>query len=73
MKIERKSQLTGDIHTMEIGVTIEQMDRFENRFLTGEYVQNIFSNIPAPQREFILTGITPDEWSKYFSKEEDYC
>ena len=42
------------------------MLRFENRKLSGEYIQNIFSNLKASDREFILTGITDDEWNDHF-------
>lgn len=66
MKITRISQLTGKIHTLELDVTENQMNRFDNRRETGEYLQDIFSNLSAPQREFILTGITPKEWESNF-------
>jgi hypothetical protein len=67
MQITRTSQLTGVTHTMDLDVTKDQLDRFEIRKETGEYVQNIFSNLSAPEREFILTGITPEEWDKTFN------
>ena len=66
MKITRISQLTGNISTLDLDVTIEQMFRFEMRLVNGEYIQDIFSNINAAEREFILTGITPEEWSNQF-------
>jgi hypothetical protein len=71
MYITRKSQLSGQEHTLNLDVTFEQLHRFENRKITGEYVQTIFSNLPAPEREFILTGITPEEWDATFNIEED--
>jgi hypothetical protein len=53
---------------MELDVTYEQMERFENRRQNGEYVQTIFPNLTAPEREFILSGITPTEWEQMFGK-----
>ena len=35
------------------------------------HVQHAFSNLPAEQREFILTGITPTEWNEMFQDEAD--
>ena len=67
MQVTRTSQLTGVTHTMDLDVTKEQLDRFEIRRQTGEYVQTIFNNLSASEREFILTGITPDEWEKTFN------
>lgn len=67
MKITKISQLTGNQHTMELNVTPEQIERFENRINTGEYVQTIFSHLSKEEREFILTGITPSEWNEIFN------
>ena len=44
------------------------MKRFNERRLTGEYIQNIFPNLKASDREFILTGITSSEWDKTFKQ-----
>lgn len=67
MKVTKQSQLTGAVHTLDLDVTQEQLDRFEVRRETGEYVQTIFPNLSASEREFILSGITPTEWDKTFN------
>jgi len=67
MKVTRTSQLSGVTHTMDLDVTKEQLDRFEIRRETGEYVQTIFYNLDSSEREFILSGITPTEWDKTFN------
>lgn len=66
MQVTNISQLSGKEHTMELDITEEQMERFYNRRENGEYVQTIFPNLSAPEREFILTGITPTEWEQMF-------
>jgi hypothetical protein len=66
MQITNISQLSGKEHTMELDVTIEQLERFENRRENGEYVQTIFPNLTKEEREFLLTGITPIEWNEMF-------
>jgi len=30
------------------------------------------SNLSADDREFIMTGVTPEEWLKYMGTDEDY-
>jgi len=62
MEITRKSLLSGKIRTLDLDVTEEQMIRFENRRANGEYVQTIFPHLSPSDREFILNGITTEEW-----------
>lgn len=66
MNITRTSQLTGKTHTLGLPVTKEQMDLFDspNRPL----IQDIFPDLPREQREFIKTGITPEEWKEEFGE-----
>jgi hypothetical protein len=66
MLITNISQLSGKETTMELDVTYEQMERFENRKQNGEYVQTIFPNLTPAEREFILSGISPMEWEQMF-------
>lgn len=67
MKITKTSPLTGKINTMDLDVTQAQMDQFAD----GAFVQVAFSNLNADEREFILTGITKEEWDATFPEEED--
>ena len=71
MKVTNVSQMSGIEHTMELDVTPEQLERFENRRENGEYVQTIFPHLTKEEREFILTGITPTEWKDMFGTDED--
>lgn len=64
MKITRKSPFTGKVHTREIPVTEEQLMRWSN----GTLIQNAMPNISPDDREFIKTGITPEEWEETFGK-----
>ena len=49
---------------MEIDVTHEQLDRYETG---GEYIQVVFPDLTADEREFIMTGITAEEWDEKIS------
>jgi len=67
MKIIKISQISGIENTMDLDVTPLQMERFDNRLKNGEYVQTIFPHLTSEEREFILTGVTPEEWNQLFN------
>lgn len=62
MLITRKSPFTGKTHTREIPVTEEQLSAWR----LGEFIKTAMPNISAEDREFIKTGITPEEWNETF-------
>jgi len=64
MKITRKSYISGVEKTYEIDVTEEQMLEFNSQ--NRRKIQEIFPNIKAWEREFILTGINNEEWNQIF-------
>lgn len=65
MIITRKSPFSGQLNSMEIPVTKEQLKDWNN----GTLIQNAMPNLTADQREFIMTGITPEEWSEIFRED----
>ena len=67
IKIVNKSLLSGKANEMDLPITIDQVQMY----LEGTHIQNAFSNLNAGQREFILTGITPEEWDNAFPEEEE--
>ena len=71
MKITKKSSLTGVEHTLDIDITEEQFQRVEMRFFTKEVIQNIIPNVSLGEREFLMTGITQEEWDETFSTLEN--
>lgn len=54
--------LSGDRNAREIPVTQEQLDAWNS----GVLIQNAMPNLSADDREFIKTGITPEEWEDLF-------
>lgn len=59
MQVIRKSILSGKENTLEINCTQEQLDEYAK----GKgLVQSIFPNLSDDDREFIMTGITKEEW-----------
>lgn len=67
MKITRISAVTGIERTRDIDVTQEQMDRWAG----GQKIQDAMPDVSEDDREFILTGITPDEWDATFADDDD--
>ena len=66
MQITKQCMLTGDTNTMEIHVTQDQLDAWKN----GMLIQDAMPNLTAEHREFIMTGTTPEVWTKNFSEVE---
>jgi hypothetical protein len=65
--LTKKSMFTGSWNQREINVTEEQV----NRWQTGELIQDVMPNLSADDREFLMTGSTPDEWNEAFGGDED--
>lgn len=63
MKITKKSQFSGRVATMDIPVTQQELDEWR---ITGKLIQNAFPNLNADEREFLMTGCTPQEWDEMF-------
>lgn len=64
MLIKRKSPFTGTVHELDIPVTEDQLHRWHN----GELIQNAMPHLTSGQREFLMTGITDEEWSQAFGR-----
>ena len=64
MQIKRTSQVTGITRTRDIDVTKEQLVRWE----AGALIQDVMGHLSAADREFIITGITDDEWQTLYNR-----
>lgn len=67
MLITRISQISGKQHTLEVNCTPEQLQNWEK----GMHIQNAMPNVSREHREFIISGITPEEWEEMFGKLEE--
>lgn len=59
MILSRRSPFSGKVNTMVLPITEEQLLSYENG---DRCIQEVFPNLTPAQREFIMTGITEDEW-----------
>jgi len=57
------------ISKKEYSVSVNILDM--NRYNNGEHAQAVFPELSAEQREFIISGTTPEEWNDMFNKMED--
>jgi hypothetical protein len=69
LEVTRKSILSGKTNTMSLDITQETLDNYEQ--VGGMLVQAIFPNLNKEEREFLISGITPDEWNNTFGDDED--
>jgi hypothetical protein len=67
MIIIRKSPISGKVHSMDIDVAEEQMDKWES----GALIQHAMPDLTSVEREFIMTEITSEEWDSIFPKRDD--
>jgi len=52
---------------MEIDVSEKQIALWRE----GALIQDVMPNLSPDEREFIMTGITPDEWAAEFGEESN--
>ena len=65
MLITRKSLISGNINSMSLPITEEQYTAWEQ----GTLVQVAMPHLSPDEREFVRTGITPEEWADNFGEE----
>jgi hypothetical protein len=67
MKITRTSWISGEVNTLDLPITQEQL----NLYAAGALLQDAFPNLNPDQREFIKSGITAEEWDSMFGGPEE--
>ncbi len=67
--VTRNSPFSGEVHTLEIPCSPTAY----RDYMAGKtgMIQEALPNVPAELREFILTGITPEEWDKYIGSDDE--
>lgn len=67
MLITKTSPITGKKVTLDLPITHRQLDRWE----AGELIQNVFPDLTANEREFLMTGCSGDDWGELTCNSED--
>lgn len=66
--IRKQSILTGEIHVRELPILPEQYFHWKTHDIL---IQDAFPNLTPGQREFLMTGITEEEWDQFKWDEEN--
>ena len=64
MKVTRTSMFTGITRTIDLPITEDDLRAWNN----GMLIQNACPALTADEREFIMTGVTSEEWEETFSE-----
>ena len=67
MRVTRKSPFTQKVNFMDLDITAEQVVRWDK----GELIQDVFPHLTPDEREFIQTGITPEDWNEMVGETEE--
>lgn len=68
----KQSIMSGKVHTMDVdGMSQEEFDKRLEQWQNGMLIQDAFPEFDSDQREFIMTGITPDEWAMTFGDDDE--
>lgn len=65
--VTRTSLFTRKTRTLSLPITQDQIEAYNK----GALIQDAFPNLTADQREFLMTGATPEEWDAAFGPEDD--
>ena len=68
MKITKTSLFSNITRTLDLNITLEQLERIEKG---DDLIQNIVPHLTAEEREFLLTGIINEEWDVLFKEEDE--
>lgn len=66
MLIEKTSNYSGITRILDLDVTADEFNAWQG----GETIQSAMPRLNADEREFIMTGVTPEEWEEMFGAEE---
>jgi hypothetical protein len=62
VKITKISPVTRKVNTLDIPVTLEQIEAWQS----GVLIQQAMPNVSKEHREFLKTGVTPEDWKTIF-------
>jgi hypothetical protein len=61
MKITRQSLFTGKVRTLDLDIPQEGYEDW----MGGELIQNALPDLSTDEREFLISGVTAEEWKDY--------
>lgn len=67
MLVVRKSILTGIVRKRDLDITEAQVEAWQN----GALIQDAMPQLSVSDREFLINGVTDEEWRKTFGEEDE--
>ena len=67
MLVVRKSILTGIVRTRDLDITEAQFEAWQN----GALIQDAMPQLSVSDREFLINGVTDEEWRQVFGEEDE--
>ena len=67
MLVVRKSILTGIVRKRDLDITEEQVEAWQN----GALIQDAMPQLSVADREFLINGVTDEEWRQTFGEEDE--
>lgn len=68
LRVTRTSMFTRRRNTMTLPITGEQFRRWRSG---RGLIQDVFPQLSSDEREFLMSGATPEEWAAVFPPEEE--
>lgn len=67
MLVVRKSILTGIVRKRDLDITEAQFEAWQN----GALIQDAMPQLSVADREFLINGVTDEEWRQTFGEEDE--
>jgi len=68
---KKRSPITGKDNTIELDMIQMVFDDCYVAWSEGANIQDAFPMLDSDQREFIMTGLTPEDWSMLFPDDRE--
>ena len=66
MLITKVSPMDNSVNTLDLDITEQQYASWQS----GELIQNAMPNLTPDEREFLISGLLPNQWDDLFPEEE---
>jgi len=66
--VTKISLLTGDTNKVVLPITQDDYNKAEQARKEGMLIQDAYPTLSLAEREFLISGVTPEEWDKFFSE-----
>jgi len=61
MMITRQSMFSGKVRTLDLDISQFGYDQW----MSGKLIQEALPNLSTDEREFLISGVTAEEWQEY--------